>query len=236
MRPWAILFLLVPWVTLAVVCESEDAAFQLFSAALLSTPPGRFVVRGYSLADLRDLTIERYHLIQSVSDQQAAQQSAAQGDDDAMRFLYDADVLVNLTRMTYDAEQANADCLALTTTPSIALSLLSELRDTTNAFIITSTLVALQNNCGDNEVLTWDASGNVYECSCADGEVCAAETNDDLLERTVLYLIMGLNIGAILMLVAMGVLLLRQATGMRTTKKMMMKQDTLELRPLSLDK
>ena len=180
-----LLLLILAGLGQALVCESEAAAVAYFVAALQATPPGRFAVRDLSLADVHELVTQRFRLISSL---EMASSAANTYKDDALSFVVSEEWLPSMPRVAFDAEASDANC---TDAALRAASVFPppEMREATNAFVI---LTQDLSACPANMVQTWNAANNASECSCADGEVCTAETNDDLLLNTVLYLLLAL--------------------------------------------
>lgn len=182
----------------ALVCESEDAAFAVFLRAAQQSASARFVMRGRSVANVRDLLTNRLHLIQSVADHDAALATAGDvGDDDAYVHLYATAWRDGIERVMYRAEGAAGgedvvDCTALAATFDAAPAP-PEVRELVHVYVENQMLEGMSDACAENEVALWDAGSGEIECSCAEGFTCSAVSNDELLLYTVAGLIIGLQ-------------------------------------------
>jgi hypothetical protein len=197
------LLLLLLWyftpTTHALVCESEVAANALVYQAIQYNAGARHILKAYSPATMRDLVTQRLHLAQA-----AQTFSLAAVNDTAFAFQYQATLLEQLeyVQWTTNTQQFpptdNCTDLALnlaTTLPPPAV------RDVVACLVQTEVIVADSTSCEYNEVSTWDPLTHAYVCQCAEGFVCSAATNDEILATTAAWSLIASVLVLLLVLV-----------------------------------
>ncbi len=182
-RVFVLLLLFLVGFTRALVCESEAAAFEAVYQGLLHAPFARHVMRAYSAPVLRDLLVQRLHLIQSVETHDLALQSTSKADDNAFSYFLADTWRADMDYVLFSSSQVDTNCTLLAANAATELPPVA-IRDVITALVLNELLVADQTPCAENEVTTWDPVDHVYMCQCAEGYVCSATTNDELLAIT----------------------------------------------------